>query len=42
MNNTLEKINHIYRQMQDSPNQLSILLPQIYSIALECKDYEGF
>lgn len=42
MNNTLEKINYIYRKMQDSPNQLSILLPQIYSIALECKDYEGF
>ena len=42
MNNTLEKIKQIYQQMQNSPNRLSILLPQIYPIALECKDYEGF
>ena len=40
MNNTLEKIKQIYQQMQNSPNRL--LLPQIYPIALECKDYEGF
>lgn len=37
-----EKIEQIFQEMQKDDKQLSKLLPQMYSIAIECKDYEGF
>lgn len=39
---SIEKIEHIFQEMQKNDKQLSKLLPQMYSVAIECKDYEGF
>ncbi|MCI9083911.1 MAG: nucleotide-binding protein [Lachnospiraceae bacterium] len=36
----IEKIDHIYEKMFDVP--LSVILPMVHSISLECKDYEGY
>lgn len=36
----IEKIDHIYEKMFDAP--LSVILPMVHSISLECKDFEGY
>lgn len=36
----IEKIDYIYEKMFDAP--LSVILPMVHSISLECKDYEGY
>lgn len=37
-----DKIEKIFEQLQLNENNLSGILPQLYTIALECGDYEGF
>ena len=38
--NASERIDQIVQQMD--PNKLSKTLPQLYPLAIECEDYEGF
>ena len=40
--NYVGKIDNIFSQISEGKNNLSIIIPQIYSIALHCKDYVGF
>ena len=40
--NSIEKIDQLFMLMSENRNKLSILLPQLYPIALECQDYIGF
>ena len=40
--NSIDKIEKIYSQLSASNSILSLILPQLYPIALECKDYKGF
>lgn len=42
MKNRLKNVDDIFEKMIDSSQKLSLFLPQIASIALECTDYEGF
>lgn len=35
-------INELYTEIQKAPNRLSLVIPQIYPIAIECKDYENY
>ena len=40
--NSIEKIEQLFSQLSATNNNLSLILPQLYPIALECKDYIGF
>ena len=40
--NSIEKIEQLFSQISPNNNNLSSILPQLYPIALECKDYKGF
>jgi len=37
---TVDRIDSIYEKMSNTP--LSVILPMLYPIALECADYEGY
>ncbi len=40
--NSIEKIEQLVSQLSTTNNNLSLILPQLFPIALECKDYTGF
>lgn len=40
--NSIDKIEELFKQLSDNSNKLSVILPQLYPIALECKDFVGF
>ncbi len=40
--NSIDKIEGLFKQLSENSDKLSVILPQLYPIALECKDLVGF
>lgn len=40
--NSIDKIDELFKQLSENSDKLSVILPQLYPIALEQKDFVGF
>ena len=40
--NSIDKIDELFKQLSENSDKLSVILPQLFPISLECKDFLGF